>query len=192
MRTYIYCDSCGKETLHEIVREDRNLYRCIECNSHVLFSPEKEIKLRAIISSGARSRRGTLKVRRGDVIEIGDEYIVDTGEGHRIGEVTAIELRDGRRVERGYVQDISTVWLRDVGEVEVRISLHKRSVTTPYRIVTDGDMEFEVGEVLDIDGKLYRIHRIKISKGGVARNPGERVKARDIRRIYAKYEGKKY
>ena len=192
MRMYIYCDSCGKETLHEVVREDKNLYRCVECNSHTSFSPEKEVEVRAIISSGARSRRGILKVRRGDVIEVGDEYIVDTGEGHRIGEITAIELRDGRRVDSSNVRDVSTVWLRDVGEVEVRISLHKRSVTTPYRIVTDGDMEFEVGEVLDIDGKLYRIHRIKILKGGVARNPGEKVKARDIRRIYAKYEGTRH
>ncbi len=191
MRAFIYCDTCGRETLHEVVREDKNLYRCTECNTHVTRPPQREIELRAIISSGSKSRRGVLRARVGEEIEVGDEYIIDVGEGHRIGEVTSIELKDGRRVERSETEKISTVWLRDIGEVVVRISLHKRSVTTPYKIVTDGEMEFEVGEVLDIDGKLYRVHRIKKLRGGVARNPGERVKAKDIRRVYAKFEGRR-
>ncbi len=86
--------------------------------------------------------------------------------------------------------EIETIWLRDVGEVEVRMSLHKRSVTTPYKMVVDGETEFEVGEVIFVDGKRFRIHRIKLLTGGVLRREGKRARARDIRRIYAKYEGK--
>ncbi len=190
MKQYIYCDSCREETLHELVREDKNLYRCTECGTHTTYVPAKEVEIRAIISIGARSVRGKIRVKEGDLIEKGDEYIVDTSEGHKIGEVTSIELKDGSRAEAAEVKNVSTVWLRDVGEVEVRFSLHKRSVTSPYKMLVDGETEFEIGEVINIDGKKFRIHRIKLLEGGVLKRPGSRARARDIRRVYAKYEGK--
>ncbi len=184
---YIYCDTCKEETLHEVVREDKNLYKCSVCGTHTVYVPEKEIKVRAIISTGAKSTKGFIRVREGDVIKKGEEYIVDTDEGHKIGEVTAIELKDGRRTDICEASKVSTVWLRDVGEVYVKFSLHKRAVTTPYKMVTDGETEFEVGEVLNIDGKPFRIHRIKLIDGGVLRRG--KAKAKEIKRIYAKYVG---
>jgi uncharacterized Zn finger protein len=188
MRKYIYCDNCREETLHEVVREEKSLYKCLECGSHTISYPEREINLRAIISSGANSQRAILKAKESDVLEVGDEYIVDTPEGHKIGEITSIELENGKRVDKSEARRISTVWLRDVGEVLVRFSLHKRSVTSPYKMVTDGETEFEVGETVYIDGKRFRIHRIKLIEGDVLRKEGNRAKAKEIRRIYAKYE----
>ncbi|WP_202319290.1 HVO_0476 family zinc finger protein [Archaeoglobus neptunius] len=190
MREYIYCDTCKEETLHELVRAERNLYRCTECGSYTTYTPRKEIELRAIISSGPESVRGTVRVRKGDRIEKGEEYIVDTDRGHKIGEITSIELKNGQRVESSDVEKIETLWLRDVGEVELRMSLHKRSVTTPFKMVVDGEAEFEVGETLVVNGRRYRIHRIKLINGGVLRKEGSRARARDIRRVYAKYEGR--
>lgn len=189
-REYIYCDTCGEETLHELIREERYLYRCMQCGTFTTHMPKKELEIRAVISSGAESVRGLIKVYEGDELEKGDEYIVETEEGHKVGEITSIELKNGKRVESGKVEEIETVWLRDVGEVEVRMSLHKRSVTTPYKTVVDGESEFEVGEVLYIDGKRFRINRIKLISGGVLRKEGKRAKAKEIKRIYAKYEGK--
>jgi len=189
-REYIYCDTCGEETLHELIREEKHLYRCTECGTFTTHLPKKEVEVRAIISSGAESVRGSIKAYEGDELEKGDEYIVETEEGHKIGEITSIELKNGKRAESGKVGEIETVWLRDVGEVEVRMSLHKRSVTTPYKMVVDGETEFEVGEVLYINGKRFRIHRIKLISGGVLRGEGKRARAREIRRIYAKYEGR--
>ncbi len=184
---YIYCDTCKEETLHEVVREDKNLYKCSICGTHTVYHPERELKIRAIVSTGAKSVKGFVKVRESEVIRKGDEYIVDTVEGHKIGEVTSIELPDGRRVEICEASKASTIWLRDVGEVTVKFSLHKRAVTTPYKMVTDGETEFEVGEVLNIDGKMFRIHRIKLIDGGVLRRG--KAKAKEIKRIYAKYVG---
>ena len=188
MKEYIYCDTCKEETLHELIRGEK--YRCMQCGSFTVYHPKREVEIRAIISSGAESARGTIKAFEGEKLEKGDEYIVETEIGHKIGEITSIELKNGSRVESGTVGEIETIWLRDVGEVEVRMSLHKRSVTTPYKMVVDGETEFEVGEVIFVDGKRFRIHRIKLLTGGVLRREGKRARARDIRRIYAKYEGK--
>ncbi len=190
IKEYIYCDTCKEETLHELVRAEKNLYRCTECGSYTTFRPRKEVEIRAIISSGPVSEKGVLKAFEGDRIEKGDEYIVDTAEGHKIGEVTSLELKNGRRAESADVEEIETVWLRDVGEVELRMSLHKRSVTTPFKMLVDGEAEFEVGESIIVEGRRYRIHRIKLINGGVLRREGSRARARDIRRVYAKYEGR--
>lgn len=190
MKEFIYCDICKEETLHEIVRAEKNLYRCTQCGGYTTHTPRREMKIRAIISSGAESVKGSIKVYEGEKIEKGDEYIVDTEDGHKIGEVTSIEMKNGQRVESAQSEDIETVWLRDVGEVELRMSLHKRSVTSPYKMVVDGETEFEIGENIYIDGKKFRIHRIKLISGGVLRREGSRARARDIRRLYAKYEGR--
>jgi len=190
MMKEFYCDVCKEETVHELIRAERNLYRCVECGSYTTQVPRKEVEIRAIISTGPESMRGSIRVFEGDVIEKGDEYIVDVDGGHKIGEVTSIELKNRNRVERGIAEEIETVWLRDVGEIELKMSLHKRSVTTPYKMVVDGETEFEIGETIYVNGKKFRIHRIKLISGGVLRREGSRARARDIRRIYAKYEGR--
>lgn len=190
MREYIYCDTCKEETIHEVIRAEKNLYRCTECGSFATIQKKREIEIRAIISTGAESVRGSIRAKEGETIEKGDEYIVDTAEGHKIGEVTSIEMKNGQRVESAKSEEIETLWLRDVGEVELKMSLHKRSVTSPYKMVVDGETEFEVGETIYVDGKRFRIHRIKLIDGGVLRKERERARARDIRRLYAKYEGK--
>jgi len=189
MKDYIYCDTCKEETLHELVRAEKHLYRCSECGTFNTSLPRVEVEVRAIVSSGAESVRGLIRAYEGESLEKGDEYIVETENGHKVGEITSIELKDGRRVETATVGEIRTVWLRDVGEVEVRMSLHKRSVTSPYKMVVDGETEFEVGEILYVDGKKYRIHRIRLLSGEVVRKEGRKVRAKEVRRIYAKYEG---
>ncbi len=187
MRRYIYCDTCKEETEHELIREDKQLYRCTECGTVTQYLPEKELRIKAIISTGAVSKVGSIIFREFDTVEVGDEIVVETDEGFRIGEVTAIELRNGRRTKFAEVRDVATVWLRDVGEVEVKFSLHKGAVTTPYKMLTSGDTEFEIGERINIDNYLFRITRIKLIDGKLLKREGQRAKAKEIRRIYAMF-----
>ena len=187
MRRYIYCDTCKEETEHILVREDKNLYRCVECNTHTYFKPEKEIRVRAIISSGEESEKGSVLLKQHDLIEKGDELIVETKDGYKLGEVTSIEV-DGKRFDRCDAEKASTIWLRNVGEVVVKMSLHKRAVTTPYKVVVSGDTEFAVGEELEIDGKVFQISRMKLNDGKLLKRYGDKAKARDIKRIYAMFK----
>ncbi len=184
----IYCDVCGEETEHELIRADKNLYRCRFCGSVVELRPEKEVELRAIISSGATSKRGRIRVKPGDLLETGDELIVEVDDGFKIGEITSLEFKNGSRRNSAIAKDVSTVWLRDVGEVFVKISLHKGAITTPYKLLVSGDTEFEVGEVLEINGKRFRIERMKLINGRLLKKEGDRAEAREIRRIYAMYQ----
>ena len=70
----------------------------------------------------------------------------------------------------------------------MKISLHKGPVTTPYKLATSGETEFEVGEVLNIDGKNFRITRMKLIDGRLLKKSGDKARAKEIKRIYAMYE----
>jgi len=189
MKREAYCDTCRDETSHSLINPSRNLFRCEVCGSVVEIRPEKKIGIRAIISLDDRSERGKVELSRSEVVHRGQEIVVETKNGFRIGEITSIELKSGKRVEISKAEEIETVWLRDVGEVKVRISLHKGAVTTPYEIFTSGEVEFSVGEILPVEGRNYRITRIKLINGGLLKRDGEKAKAKEIRRVYARYIG---
>ena len=187
MRREIYCDVCKGETPHILINPARNLFKCEISSSVTELRPEKKIDLRAIISKDDVSDVGKISAGKSDTFTKGQEIVVETKEGFRLGEITSIELKDGKRVEFARAEDVETIWLRDVGEVKVRISLHKGPVTTPYEIFTSGEVEFQVGEILPIEGRKYKITRIKLIKGGVLKKEGRKAKAKEIRRIYAQF-----
>lgn len=181
----IYCDTCGDFTKHEFVKE--GLYRCSLCGTYSQITQKKEAELKAIFSTGAETEIGRIKVEEDAEIAKGEEMIVDLESGSKIGRVTAIQLRDGRVVEFSKAKEVSAVWFRNVGEVYVKFSLHKRSVTTPYKALFDGETEFSIGETIEVEKKRFRIHRIKLLDGRVLRREGEKALAKDIKRVYATY-----
>lgn len=188
MKVVEYCDVCDDETEHELIK--RNLYRCRVCGSVREILPEKEVNIKAIISTGGESEVGRIRIKESDVIRVGEEMIVETDEDVKVGEVTAIELKDMKRVEFAEAKDVYAVWLRNVGEVDVKFSLHKGAVTTPYKMRTTGDTEFEIGERINIDNYIFRITRIKKIDGKLLKRRGEKAKAKEIKRIYAMFERK--
>lgn len=185
MRTEIYCDTCKEETEHENVRE--NLYRCSVCGTHTQLTPEKEIELKAIFSEEDRTKIGSIKVPESEELVKGDELIVDLEGESRLGRITAIQLKDGKVVEFAKAKNSSVVWLKEVGEVYVRFSLHKKSVTSPYKILFNGETEFVIGEEIEVEGKRYVIKRIKLIDGRLLKKDGEKAVAKDIKRVYATY-----
>ncbi len=187
MKIEIYCDSCKEEVVHEQITPSKNLFRCENCGSVIEVTPVKKVEIRAIISMDDISEKGKVDLPRSEIIQKGQEIVVETDIGYRIGEITSIELENGKRVEIASAEDVKTLWLRDVGEVKVRISLHKGSVTTPYEIFTSGEAEFSVGEILPVEGRNYRITRIKLINGGLLKKNGRSAKAKEIKRIYARF-----
>jgi len=187
MRKEIYCDVCKNNTPHRLLNQRKNVFQCEVCNSVTEILPEKKVEVNAIISRDDRSERASITLSKSETLMKGEEIVVETEKGYRLGVITSIELEDGKRVELAEAGDVKTVWLRDVGEVKVRLSLHKGPVTTPYELFTSGEMEFRVGEVLPIEGRRYRITRIKLINGGVLRRDGKVAKAKEIRRIYARF-----
>ena len=190
MKQFFYCEVCGEETPHKLIREKTHLYRCEVCGNYASFPPEREVVVNAIISFEGESEKGKVRLKEGEEVEKGDELIVETESGFRIGEVTSIELSNNKRSEEASAKEIRTIWLRDTGEVGVRISLHKRAITTPVTLYVPGETEFSVGEELEFGNKRYRITKIKSRDGKLFERRGDSVAAKNIRRVYAKFEAK--
>jgi len=185
---YLYCETCKDETEHELIRVEKHLYRCKECGTVSQHIPKEKIRVKAIISSGAESEAGSVLLKEDDVVEVGNELVVEVEEGFKVGEVTSVEFLNGKRGEEGRVKNIQAIWLRDVGEVIIRLSLHKKAVTTPYQLSTPGETEFKIGEVLNINGRIFRITKVRLLNGRLLKRHGDIAKAKEIKRIYAMYE----
>lgn len=183
---YIYCESCKDYTEHDLIREDKHLYKCKECGEVEQYIPEKKIQIRAVISSGDESEPGSVSLTPSELVVVKDELVVELEEGFKIGEVTSVELKSGKRVNESEVRDIETLWLRDVGEMPLRISLHHgKGKTIPVVFNTPGDTEFQVGEELELDNKKSVITKIMLENGKLLDRSEQSARTRDIKRIYA-------
>lgn len=185
MRAEIFCDTCREKTEHRMIK--KTLYRCTVCGTHTTIIPEKEVEIKAILSINSETRIGSVRIPEGEELVKGEEMIVDVENESRLGKITAIQLKDGRISEFGMAKDASAIWLKEVGEVYVKFSLHKRSVTTSRKLLFDGETEFKVGEQISVDGKRFTITRIKLADGRILRKEGEKAAAKDIKRVYATY-----
>ncbi|MCS7130073.1 MAG: hypothetical protein NZ872_01485 [Archaeoglobaceae archaeon] len=185
MKAELYCDNCKDFTEHVNIKD--RVFRCSLCGTHVHLMPRKELKIRAIFSEEDRTRIGSIKVFEDEELFKGNELVVDFENESRVGRITAIQLRDGRIVEFARAKDSVAVWLKEVGEVYVKFSLHKKAVTSSYKILFDGETEFKINEEIEIEGKRYVIKRIKLIDGRLLKKEGEKAIAKDIKRIYATY-----
>jgi uncharacterized Zn finger protein len=170
------------------LRREKHLYRCKECGNVSYHLPEKEVTVRAIISSGESSEVGKITLKESEVIEVKDELVIEVDEGFKIGQVTSIELANGKRVDKAEIKDVATLWLRDTGEVNVKISVHKGRVTIPFEISVPGETEFQVDEILEITNNRCKITKIKLDDGKILDIAGRRAKSKNIKRIYAVLE----
>lgn len=185
MKLEIYCDHCREIKEHRRVKD--NLYRCLTCGTHTHLMPKKEVKIKAILSEEEITKTGTLKISEDEELIKGKEMIVDLEGESKLGRITAIQLKDGRTVEFAIAKDAKAIWFKQVGEVYVKFSLHKKSVTTPYKAIFDGETEFAVGDEIEVEGKRFSIRRIKLLDGRLLKREGEKAFAKDIKRIYATY-----
>lgn len=189
---YIYCESCKDYTEHDLIKEDKHLYKCKECGDVEQYVPEKKIPVRAVISSGDESEPGSVSLTPSELVGLKDELVVELEEGFKIGEITSVELKSGKRVDEAEVKNIETLWLKDVGEMPLRISLnHVKGETIPVTFNTPGDTEFYVGEELDIDNITGTITKIMLENGKILDRSQQSARTRDIKRVYAESKKKR-
>ncbi len=185
----IYCDTCDEETPHRVIRKEKNLYSCNKCGTVREVREKKPREIKVIVSSGDRSTGGKVEFYDGDLVRVGDEIVVELPERVTIAEVTSIELKNGRRVQESDAGKIETIWTREVEEVVLKISLHRGRYTESVRIRVPGDEAFRVDGSLRISGKFCRITGIKTRNGRMLKSPAQEALAKEIVRVYAKYEG---
>lgn len=195
------CPSCSPdlETVHEVLTEGGGTLtvRCSECSHVHKIQPERqrEVTLDVIISQEGESFTANVTVPEDETVEVGDEFLLETEEVLSTVRVTSIELDGQRRREEASVDEIETVWTREVDNVAVNITIHpqdgskddSRSITARV----PGDYEFEVGEVEEFGDDEFEIDAFVVRNtiSGYDRDrydmEGDTAPAKDLKRIYA-------
>ncbi len=163
MEEYFICPECGSEDVEVIKERGRELtLKCRECGSVWHTTLPKLVRVPLIISRHERSFKGEAELPEGEEIAIGD--IVEI-EGDEV-RITGIELEGDRRVERGRIGEIKTLWGKSLTYPKViGVSIYlPGGVTQSFKVKVPRDEEFVVGEVLEVGGYTFRIEKIKTEK----------------------------
>ena len=191
---YLECPDCEDVTAHDVLKGklgksslDATL-RCEECNrvsTRVIELP-KIIKVKIVVSEGRTSEASEMELESDDLLTVGDEFLLDDGRRARIN---ALELTDGRRVDKAQAPSISTIWTILFDVLNLKVSINDVQKTHAKYIEADPDDEFYVGQTLSFSEMDCVIHSIKIKERLMRRGSTE---ARNIIRIYGKLKKKSY
>jgi len=183
------CPACGAETAHEILGGRvvgkrqivlKSSVRCCECGHvhAVEIAEEMPIAVPIVISWMEESARSTISLPPSEDVEVGEELYHD---GHRIL-VTALELKGSRR-NSAKAKDVVTIWAKRFDKVWVNISLDRHGKVYSKDILVIPEEEFEVGDIIDIEGNSAAITSIRVGDRTIHRGS---ACAKDIVRIYSK------
>jgi uncharacterized Zn finger protein len=199
-RVPLSCPSCSptEQTVHEIIKPDgQSTVRCTECGHVHKETVEKprEIPVDVVVSQDGDSLSTTVDAPAEELIEVGDEFIVDTPEALLQVRVTAIETGPEQRVDEARVEEIETVWSRVVDNVTVNVTVHpndsRRDSSRSLKMQVPGDYEFTVGEVESVGSEEFRVEGIHVRDEAGYRfdkldHAGDVVFAKDVKRVYGR------
>jgi uncharacterized Zn finger protein len=187
----IYCEVCGEETPHRVLRIDLHARpeapsgtaRCSRCRWTHAFStePARVVEVDQILSDGPASSRARLRVPAGSWVIVG-ERVPGSEEAFRI---LRIDRRDGRRAERAPSEEVATVWtVRDQGAV-VPVSLVEGRVTRAARLVLEPSTPLAVGSSIVVERTEVTIVGLR-ARGKTWRRPGDVFSAGEVGRLYVR------
>ena len=183
------CPSCSPDeaTTHIIVKHP-GLIKCEQCGYvHAVHVPKKKVlQLRVIVSRQDKSSQQMLELSEDDEVSVGDEFVVEHGDEVSGIRVQSIEVKTKGRPERAIAKDIDTLWARTIDEAIVKIAIQRGALTESVNYKVGGDFEFTVGGTIRLKGYDVSIVSIKQREGDHYKRPGQIVKAKDVRRIYAR------
>ena len=195
------CPSCSPdlETVHEVLTTGGGTLtvRCSECSHVHKIQPdtEREVTLDVVVSQGGESFTANVTAPEDETVEVGDEFILETEEVLSTVRVTSVELDGQKRVEEAPVDEIETVWTREVDNVAVNVTVHpqdgSRDDSHSITVHVPGDYEFEVGAVESFGDDEFEIDAfvVRNDASGYRRDrfeePGDTAFAKDIKRVYA-------
>ena len=195
------CPSCSPdlETVHEVLTTGGGTLtvRCSECGHVHKIQPdtEREVTLDVVVSQGGESFTANVTAPEDETVEVGDEFILETEEVLSTVRVTSVELDGQKRVEEAPVDEIETVWTREVDNVAVNVTVHpqdgSRDDSRSITVHVPGDYAFEVGDVESFGDDEFEIDAFVVRDDASAyrrdrfEESGDTAFAKDIKRVYA-------
>jgi|MDTE01.2.fsa_nt_gb uncharacterized Zn finger protein len=196
------CPICSPsmELDHTILHttKDTLTLQCPNCNyvyKNHIPSP-KLINCNVIVSQHEDSLSTTIPLSQDTILQLGDEFIVDTEDAIFVVTITSLEsLSSAKRVTKTTAQNVKTIWTRAIDNVYVNVTIHslgsERHQSRSMKFGVPGDYLFEIGKITTLDNSSFLIEGIHLRQDlqnnpvPKLKNRGEAALAKDIKRIYA-------
>ena len=189
---WIYCEICGEESSHEILKSKTSTRRgfsfqgvvqCLECNTtgHAEIKEEPPLSLKLRLSDDNKTINNTLDVDRGVLIRVGQ--IRPHPDGLIL--ITSLELT-GKRPTEAFSQEMPIVWAKKATHAKVRFAIHEGESTISLKQEFKAEEEFYVDMPLRLQGRRTRVKAINLFGGKSVKA----AHAMEISRVTCIYERK--
>jgi uncharacterized Zn finger protein len=198
------CPACSPDapTAHELLKPGgRATVRCSDCG-HVHkteLETETTVERRVIVSQDGDSFEAYGEMPPDERIVAGEEFLLETDEAIFTVRVTDLELVDSGRSKSADAEEVKTIWTRAVGNVSVDLTLHARDDrqggSRSLKIQVPGDEAFVVGETHEYGDESFTVESVIVREAALGdykfehlKYDGDRVLAKDVKRLYARDE----
>jgi len=189
----LFCENCGVETRHRILRVDRSarvgsgkvrgVARCQECrwtHSFESAAPDR-VTVPQVLSSGSTSVRSSVELPPRLTLHVGATLPGPEGPVR----IQRLDTRDGRQVPSASASEVATVWaVRDVGAT-VPVSVVEGGRTRSTRITVPRTTRYTVGSQLTISDRRLEIVALR-AEGRTWRRAGDTFEAGKVQRLYCR------
>lgn len=192
------CPICGSESLRVVKSKTeynskykkikRLILECEDCGTtfkeNLVIS--KPLEYPVIISQYEKSWKDKVKLYSDEEIAVGDTLSIRG----RLVEITSLELKNGKRVDKCRALDLATIWaipLDAPARVGVSIDLHGKVFSRKLEL--DRNFTFRVGDIFKLEDHIFQVKSIKTTDRHIKRGAAP---AHKIKRIYGSPTRGKY
>jgi len=189
----IWCDACGEETAHRVLRLEaparrgtgpvRGVARCRVCRLTHRFEvvPRPMTAVAAVVSEGARSARTQVQLPASARLTVNERLAVLPGP-YRI---RRIERKDGSVGPSAPAGSVATVWVVRESEPGIRVAIVDGARTRTAQVVLPPASMLGVGDPVTVEGTALVVAAIR-ARARTWRRVGDRFAVAEIDRIYAR------
>jgi len=192
------CPICGSESLRVVKSKTeynskykkikRLILECEDCGTpfkeNLVIS--KPLEYPVIISQYEKSWKDKVKLYSDEEIAVGDTLSISG----RLVEITSLELKNGKRVDKCRALDLATIWtipLDAPARVGVSINLHGKVFSRKLEL--DRNFTFRVGGIFKLEDHIFQVKSIKTTDRHIKIGAAP---AHKIKRIYGSPTKGKY
>ena len=190
----LFCDNCGKETLHRVLRLDRptgggprrsvaGVARCRACRwtHRFLSSRARTVGVEVIVSRGAASERKQVEVPATERFQVGAS-LPEAGTDLR---VQRIDRHDRRPASSAPADEVRTVWAVVDTLPSLRVAILQGARSTTERLAAPSGLRLTVSEDLRLPSGPVTIVALR-ARGHTWRRPGDAFPAEEVAVVYGR------
>jgi len=190
----LYCENCGRETPHRILRLGRSaggrasravagVARCRECRwTHPFLSaPRAHVTVEAVVSLGSNSVRREVDLPPSERLRVGDRLPGVAPPAT----VRRLDLHDGGTPTEADAREVHTAWAVQEGPHLLRIAVLQGSRSTTERLAAVQGLQLGIGQELRLPAGPVTIVALR-ARGHTWRRPGDGFPAEEVDVVYAR------